>query len=286
MLTLAEAVEIWLRGGEKRIRGSGRPPPRRALFLGAGFTKSAWRDSPLFSDFKPLLVRALRRAGALLPELTGECMPATPSTDVGDLIELVDHLLGRLAVARVVMAEPGGPVFHLEDPMDPQRRPPNPRSPSAFRRQKPWWDALKRYPPGHLSPLDPKGPVVLLGRLIAEGAVCRSGYPSHPFGDDGGGGGDRSGDLQGLSAPGPRVGERGGPTWRGKKKFPILLSPSPLGGDRLRSKATALQHDDGGEADGKGPSSFLRIQSRGEPGSPIFLWRVVAGLGLFQGTTV
>lgn len=200
MIDLVETLVGWLgplgpdpslcaRSGARGGGAGEDTTPRRVLLLGSGFTKSAWEGAPVFRAFRPLLQERLARAGtvpATLQPLIGDhggeetgyparsrCprSSAPPEIDPAELIQMVDQYLGRVAVARTILAEPQGASPRLLPPQDPVRRPLPPRGDSAFRSFKLWCQAIESHQPTHLAPLHPTGPVALLGRLIAEGVV-------------------------------------------------------------------------------------------------------------------
>ena len=158
MISLGEAVGSWLYPS-----GTEGTVPRRALFLGAGFTKSCWAGAPSFEDLGTLLRERL-------VEVEGPGEGALERAEPSDLVEMLDHRSGRAEVARAVLAEPSGKL-RLYPPLDPVWRPPSPRAPSAFRSLRQWKAALEATSPIHLDPLRPDGAALMVGRLVAEGAV-------------------------------------------------------------------------------------------------------------------
>jgi hypothetical protein len=168
MLQLYDVLATWLGSLESRPT----TPPRRALFLGAGFTKSCWQGAPLFEDLKLPLRQQLEDHSGLEPAVWNLARSDQPeSVDPSELVELAERTLGRVAVVRAALAEPGVLGFRLYPPRDPVRRRPPLRAQSAFRTLREWRRSLDRHHPTHLDPLRPDSPAVFLGRLVAEGVV-------------------------------------------------------------------------------------------------------------------
>lgn len=161
MITLSQAVDLWF--GEASDR------PRRALFLGAGFAKGCAPWSPLFNDYKRPLVELLRAHGDPFAANIG-AKDRLDWAEVTDLIERVDRQLGRVALARVILSEPMGDTA-LYPARDHQERRLPPGMARTYPTLKDWLDQVRDQQPLHLAPLQPDAPNVILGRLIAEGAI-------------------------------------------------------------------------------------------------------------------
>jgi hypothetical protein len=108
------------------------------------------------------------------PGRTAACEAGTSNAidpEPSELVQLVDQHLGRVAVARAVLSEPGVKSLCLYPPTDSTLRPMPPRMPSAFRSLKAWRDVVATYHPTHFDPLNPRSPLLSLGRLVSEGVV-------------------------------------------------------------------------------------------------------------------
>ncbi|WP_157633621.1 SIR2 family protein [Thioflavicoccus mobilis] len=169
-----EALAVWLgsQGADdtREVPASGQ---ERVLFLGAGFTKASNGDAPLFNDYCKPIAQRLRGSSRLPVWLAGVVDPSR-WPHVTDLVELLDAIEGRRAVIDLLLAEPGYESFSVEPGgFRSYRRPLPPRAESTFRTLEQWQEAVDAAQPTHLAPLDPAGPPVTVGRLIAEGWATR-----------------------------------------------------------------------------------------------------------------
>lgn len=174
MRSLADALSAWFGG----LDGNGDGMPHagleeRVLFLGAGFTKAANPEAPLFSDYVEPIARELRQGAGLPPWLVSAIDPGT-NADPSDLVELLDETQGRRAVVETLIAEPAAGSFALEPAcFRPHRRRLPPRAESTYRTLNQWQEAIRSVQPTHLAPLHPTGPPDMVGRLVAEGWISR-----------------------------------------------------------------------------------------------------------------
>lgn len=155
MISLPEALGL--------LMGEPHDPPRRALILGAGFSKGVEPKAPLFNDFKEPLIRALLG--------TGDDRASLAKTDVTDLIERLDQRVGRAEVARVILAEPVDAGLSRAAGVDGELRVTPEIQPSTFRTLREWAQVIRDHRPMHLQPLCPVAANVILGRLLAEGVI-------------------------------------------------------------------------------------------------------------------
>ncbi|MGM0576867.1 MAG: hypothetical protein ACQEXJ_14170 [Myxococcota bacterium] len=176
-MNLDEVADGWL--GPLLVSAQRRPDhePARALFLGAGFTKSSYDGAPRFSDLVPEARRRLLDDGAP-PFAAAEMLERIRSSrnerlDPSDLFETLEHHRGRVEVARAVLAEGQNDEWRLSERPIQQAVDPMPLDAEAtFRTVHDWRRVIER---GHtgLSPLDPGGSVAMVGRLVVEGVVDR-----------------------------------------------------------------------------------------------------------------
>lgn len=146
----------------------------RCLFLGAGFTKACNADAPLFTDYcEPLRSRLLNAPPGTLPTQLACTLNKTLAKWLApsDLVELYDQVFGRRAVAELILSEPpeSAAALHSFGQTPCLHAPPH-FADSVFRTFKQWTQVLAAQP-AHLAVLDPAGPAVVLGRLVAEGAL-------------------------------------------------------------------------------------------------------------------
>lgn len=92
---LAEGVRLWLGATDAT-------PARRALFLGAGFTRSCNPKSPLFWEYRDPLVERMRLA-SLERDFATLLNVETAKLDLMQLIEMADIHLDRLEIARLFL---------------------------------------------------------------------------------------------------------------------------------------------------------------------------------------
>lgn len=167
-MDLSELFEMWL-----GVLGAPQDEAR-CLFLGAGFTKSCNDDAPLFNDYvAPLRRGLLNTPPGLLPEplMSHLRLDSNGSHAPSDLVELYDQVFGRRAVTELLLSEPPETAGALHPfAQRPSHRDPPSFTDSVFRTFDQWKQALQSQP-AHLAVLDPRGPAVLLGRLVAEGAT-------------------------------------------------------------------------------------------------------------------
>jgi hypothetical protein len=165
MITHSALIERWW--------GEATDQPRRALFIGAGFAKSAAPWSPLFNDYREPLYELLHRDGCEWADLPVELAKEKwwwSSLSVTDLIERVDRRMGREKLARVILAEPMTKPTILPA-RDAIARPVPDGMPQTYPTLKQWASIVTTSRALHLEPLLPQSGVNVLGRLIAEGVV-------------------------------------------------------------------------------------------------------------------
>ncbi len=160
-------LEQWL--GPLVVTRPASPPSERALFVGAGYAKSVYGAAPTFRELVPEAVRRLRAAGMWQSGAGRE------ELDPGEVFEALTARLGRLRTARAILSEPHISPHGMalaEHPLHQDEWPLPLDSESVWRTLGEWRRAAS-YNYRHLSPLNPRRGVALLGRLVAERAINR-----------------------------------------------------------------------------------------------------------------
>lgn len=160
-MDLREGVRLWL--GEGRSQCA-----RRAILVGAGFTKACEARSPLFSEYRGPALEALC-AAALPPETRAyvEGLNANKA-DITELVEMLDRHAGRVRVAKLFLTEPTSTMlFSASGGRDPDD--------TVYRPLKEWgrrigdWDSSGGA--FRAGDLHPSSPHLLVARLVAEGVI-------------------------------------------------------------------------------------------------------------------
>ena len=169
-MELEQALAVWLGPWDRNCADA------RALYLGAGFTKSCNPEAPLFGDYAPAVRQRLLDQRGLQDSLRHvlENPEAVGGLQVDELIELLAQWTDRRTVFDLLFAEPieKGPPFALRPrAFQPHRKALPPEADGVYRSFLQWVKQLRTHQPGHWSVLDPRGGAVIAGRLIAEGVV-------------------------------------------------------------------------------------------------------------------
>lgn len=167
MISLAEGARRWL-GDRDRA-------PRRAMLFGAGFTRSAMREAPLFWDAAEAVRSFLHRerCPAIPAHLAATFGQQVKDDEITDLIEMSDLLLrDRGELVPALLAEPAIEGMRLHPPSSgPVPASSRIRGERAYRLLRGWRRLLATSCPTHLEALAPGGPPLIVGRLVLEGVV-------------------------------------------------------------------------------------------------------------------